>query len=704
MAATCVRPSPLTMFWCYCFYITTFLTLVHGDRVMNKIYVDIQGDMACFKRFNGTHEIGCTSGFYGNSGVIHVIQNQSDLQWVYDKGPHKPYVLAIPPQFHTPQVLKQAEDSGKVSGIVVMVEENFNPQVLGEFSGESHCPNSELDLYKASFPEYSGYCEKNPWNPDGTSFLFMSWNFPVFLVDNQTSIDYIKQYYEDFNKPDENGEPQPWPLLCMELNSNMFGTTNAEVCMRRSNLAGSQLHHVNFCDPLSDRNILATLNPMNASVELPEKSVTVVAARMDATSMFDNISPGANSAVSGLVTLLVAADALNRYKDAKVESSTKNILFVLFQGESWGYIGSSRMVWDMARGEFPFKYQENLSDQMSQINLTHIEHFIELNQVGEGMRATDSLLFLHTDPVSNSDPQISSETRKLLTLLQNSSSVANSSVTLEEVKPEIPLPPASFQSFLKKENISGIVITDHKEGFKNKFYQNIFDDYKNVKYEADGGASDRYHKHISHVASALATTLYTILTDEVKPITVNETLADTLLYCYMQNISCEMFKKFGEKISPSFFNEKPAKMYVSVGENNGLTYLTEKILAGLVGEKVDLDSDSCKVTSRYSVYQLFYSASIDNGTCFQSTVRGTVAQSPAFSIEGYDWQSGEYSTWTESGWQMTGLMIYLKPSVGEEVGLVCGGVVSLLLSLGVVYFMNSRADIIFGLPTPPAAC
>merc|ERR1712179_418628 len=49
------------------------LGIVKADRLKYKIYQDIQGDMACFKRFNGTHEVGCTSKFWGNVGVIHLV-------------------------------------------------------------------------------------------------------------------------------------------------------------------------------------------------------------------------------------------------------------------------------------------------------------------------------------------------------------------------------------------------------------------------------------------------------------------------------------------------------------------------------------------------------------------------------------------------------------------------------------------------------
>ncbi|MPC24299.1 Zinc finger protein 808 [Portunus trituberculatus] len=276
----------------------------NGDRVKHKIYQDIQGDMACFKRFNGTHEIGCTSKFYGNLGVVHVVASSEDLTWVFEHGPHQPYVLALYPEFMTVEVLQQADHSGKVSGIILMVEEDFDPatSLYSGFSGETPCPNEGLGMYTPSLnPEYAGYCQNKPWNTNGTSLLYMNWDFPIFLIDNQTSINHIIDCYKNFNEPDADGTARSWPLCYSELKSNMFGTTNTEVCMRRRYLA-PKLQPVNFCDPLSDFNIWGTLKPMNSSDVVPEKSVIIVATRMDATSMFDNISPGANSAVSGLVS------------------------------------------------------------------------------------------------------------------------------------------------------------------------------------------------------------------------------------------------------------------------------------------------------------------------------------------------------------------------------------------------------------------
>jgi len=66
---------------------------------------------------------------------------------------------------------------------------------------------------------------------------------------------------------------------------------------------------VRFCDPLGGNNIWSTLYP-RFKAEERNRSVVVVAARLDGTSMFDGLVPGAMSPVSGIVTLLMTAKIL----------------------------------------------------------------------------------------------------------------------------------------------------------------------------------------------------------------------------------------------------------------------------------------------------------------------------------------------------------------------------------------------------------
>lgn len=66
---------------------------------------------------------------------------------------------------------------------------------------------------------------------------------------------------------------------------------------------------VRHCDPLSGSNIWSTLYP-RFKAEERNRTVVVVAARLDGTSMFDGLVPGAMSPVSGIVTLLMTAKIL----------------------------------------------------------------------------------------------------------------------------------------------------------------------------------------------------------------------------------------------------------------------------------------------------------------------------------------------------------------------------------------------------------
>lgn len=48
-------------------------------------------------------------------------------------------------------------------------------------------------------------------------------------------------------------------------------------------------------------------------------------------------------------------------------------MFILFNGEAYDYIGSSRMVYDMKNGEFP--------NNIINFNQDHVGLFVELSQI-----------------------------------------------------------------------------------------------------------------------------------------------------------------------------------------------------------------------------------------------------------------------------------------------------------------------------------
>ena len=89
------------------------------------------------------------------------------------------------------------------------------------------------------------------------------------------------------------------------MDSFMYSAINSESCIRRGYMFN--FNTVQYCDPLGDRNIHWPLAPLNEN----NNSVIMVTSRLDASSLFYDIVPGAVNVVTGLVTFLATAYYLN---------------------------------------------------------------------------------------------------------------------------------------------------------------------------------------------------------------------------------------------------------------------------------------------------------------------------------------------------------------------------------------------------------
>ncbi|PNI19753.1 NCSTN isoform 11, partial [Pan troglodytes] len=192
------------------------------------------------------------------------------------------------------------------------------------------------------------------------------------------------------------------------------------------------------CDPLSDYNVWSMLKPINTTGTLKPDDRVVVAA-----------------------TRLAAAEALQKAPD--VTTLPRNVMFVFFQGETFDYIGSSRMVYDMEKGKFP-------------VQLENVDSFVELGQVA---LRTSLELWMHTDPVSQKNESVRNQVEDLLATLEKSGAGVPA-VILRRTNQSQPLPPSSLQRFLRARNISGVVLADHSGAFHNKYYQSIYDTAENI--------------------------------------------------------------------------------------------------------------------------------------------------------------------------------------------------------------------------------
>ncbi|KAL8588743.1 hypothetical protein ACOMHN_042085 [Nucella lapillus] len=690
---------------------------VTAKRTKEKMYIDILSKNGCFRLLNGTHQIGCSSGQEGNTGVVHYLQSDEDWNYVLKDGTTGPYVAVLNATKFTTANVERLAKSGRVTGIAVLNVYLDLAAMTDGFSVDKSCPNNGYGLYKGGSLQD---CSKVTWNPAGGGLFFHNLNIPIFSITSQKDADAIlNKCWKEFNQPATvDGAARPFPLCAMQLVSAMTAAGDSQTCMRRSNLV-TNLNPSIFCDPLGDSNIVATVKAVPSQQKRGEKSVIVVATRMDTMGMFFNQFPGGDTTVTGIVTLLATAGALWRgQQDIVQDPNSKDVMFTFLQGEAFDYIGSSRMVYEMQNGRFPVDFSDDDKEDVNlqRINLTHIAQFVELSQVG--MRQDENSLWLHVDPQVRNKTGVKTMLDKLTQL------GAGTNTTFRSPDPTHPLPPASLQRFLKEASADSpfpsFLVSDHRDSFTNKFYNSHLDLPAQIQadYPRDMKQSQRYDattvqsQRIAALATALARYLFWASTGgDPNPTQTAALQADIkdvnhMLYCFLHSPHCELFNF---TISPDNAealnkNVQPFPFFVTIsGLTNQVTYLTQRILAYFTGQLVPgVQREDCKAKGhdkRYTYLWMQGSLNVSRGertpVCFKTTALLSKAESPAFDIDGYDYESRQYSTWTESRWDVFKVRVFLLPSKQFQTVTLSVGVIMLIVSLVVVYWISAKADTLF---------
>ncbi|VEN39545.1 unnamed protein product [Callosobruchus maculatus] len=592
--------------------ILQILSRGHGERTKDKMYERITGARGCYRRLNATHQIADRDG---STGVIYYAENIEQLDFILHNGTAPPYIPVIPVKNLSIDVIKKLIDSGLVSGLMV----HANNDSLDYFTHDYQCPNplSSID----------GTCRKDSmWNPHGTALLFADIPFPIFYLEEEEEVWKIRDCFKKFN--DFHYEAQSdRPLCSLELKSFMYATIDTPTCKRRSSIM-TNLNPVKFCDPLGDSNIWASLYPLvegsrNETVPLRNYKYIVVSARMDTTSMFEK-TVGGNSPVTGIVTLLTVAKYLKGIlKQEDIHEAKLNVLFILFNGETYDYIGSQRLLYDMLKGDFPVKGLDETNSILPIIRPDDIELFIELSQLGNNRDE----LYMH--------------------YLQNRTEILNFYSKLHnysEKMRDVPhsLPPASLHTFMKMlPSFPGLVISDHETSYTNHFYNSIFDDMHNIGFEYYPNATeqdireDSLQYFIANVSEIVGKSVYETITGKKYSgkQTADVVLVNELFQCYLEDPNCKVHKATQKGKLPKV----PVSLYVGVDHvANYATTLTSLTLGWLTADDVGESDINCSNHPRnyaFKYYNMSKSIQELNTTrCYKITMNTTDAISPAFII------------------------------------------------------------------------
>ncbi|XVE90848.1 hypothetical protein DITRI_Ditri20bG0109100 [Diplodiscus trichospermus] len=616
--------------------------------LQKSMYMVVEG-YPCVRLVNLSGEIGCSNP--GRDKVVAPI-----IKYKNTKELAQPYTILLSMDDVEGFFSRISNDSSfarNVRGVLVESEVEIQHKLKG-FSPALKFPQAEFAPYHNTTYE---------WNPIGSGIMWKSYNFPVFLL-SESSTSTLQEVAMKNEKTDNTYTTNVAEFDAV-MQTTKVGTHDSESCLKEET-----------CLPLGGYSVWSALPPINSSSSNQSKPIILTVASMDAASFFRDKSPGADSLISGMISLLAAVDALSHVDG--LEDLNRQLVFLVFTGEAWGYLGSRRFLLEL----------DQQSDAVHGLNSTLIHLVMEIGSTGRGLSQGNKTFFAHTEVSSAAN-----EALDALKLAQES--LKSEGVRISAATSSNPgIPPSSLMAFLRKNSsTSGIVLEDFDAIFSNKFYHSHLDDSANINSSA-----------IVAAASLVARALYVLASDNkdltspaLSGINANATLVEELISCMLDcnpGLSCDLVKSY---ISSS--NRCP-NHYVGVvlGEPSPTPYPSQvddisRFVWNFLADRTSTPKGSTSVCSQDCGKKggVCIRAETDGkGVCVISTTRYVPAYSTRLKFDSGTWQVLPPNSsdpmgmldpvWTESNWNTIGLRVYTIQDAASDRLVLLGGITVTALS------------------------
>lgn len=630
-----------------------FLTIaysVNGERnslesvpdLEKAMYVNVEG-YPCVRLLNLSSEIGCSNP--AHEKVVAPILRLKDS---HDQLPYSSALLVPLKEMQSffRRVSQDPHFAQSVAG--VLVESAGSQKMMPEFSPVEKFP-------QAGFAPYRNLSYE--WNPAGSGIMWNHHNFPVFLLSDESTS--FMQEIIDKNENRKNGYHRDVAEFDLVMQTTKAGNHDSESCLKERT-----------CLPLGGYSVWSSLPPINIS-SVNHKPIVLVLASQDSASFFRDQSLGADSPLSGLIALLAAVDALSYV--GGLDELKKQLVFVDFTGEAWGYLGSRRFLLELDLG----------ADAINGLNSTMIEQVVEIGSVGKGLGQDVTTFYAHAEGNS-------SVTKEILSAFQTASDSLNSdNVKVRRADASNPgVPPSSLMSFIRKNSsISGVVLEEFDTSFTNKLYHSHLDNPSNINPSS-----------IAAAAALVARALYVLASGdsalnlmELNSIKVNVSLVQELVGCLLTcdpGLSCGIIRSF---ISPT---GACASHYVGVfidspAETQSPQYAddTSRFVWNFLADRTSIPKKNLTPCGGgCSSGEVCVGAETEGGgRCVVSTTRYVPAYSTRLKFENDLWHvmpandsdpmGSVDPIWTESYWNTIGLRVYTVQSSTYDRLVLIGGVI-----------------------------
>lgn len=601
-------------------------TLESVPDLVKAMYLNVES-FPCVRLLNLSGEIGCS-----NPGSEKVIAPIVRLRKGSDQLVQPSTILLSLDQMSDffLRVSNDPELHQKVAG--VLVESNGVNNDLQELSPDRKFPQDD-------FAPYSNH--SHDWNPAGSGIMWNKYNFPVFLLSEEST--NTLQKISEKNEKTGNGYKANVAEFDLVMQTTKAQTHDSASCLKEQS-----------CLPLGGHSVWTSLPPLkNGSTEHPKPLILAIASQ-DSASFFRDRSLGSDSPISGLIALLTAVDALSHIHG--LSKLKKQLVFAVFNGEAWGYLGSRKFLQELDEG----------AASVNGINSLMIDQVLEIGSVGKAILEEYPSFYVHAE----GNPSASKE---ILDALQSASkSLGSDNVKVKQAASSNPgVPPSSLMSFIgKNTSTSGVVLEDFDSHFSNRFYHSYLDNPVNINSSS-----------IAAAAALVARSLYILASDDsvvdlitLNTIKVNVSLVEELIGCLLTcnpGLSCDLVKRF---ISPSnpcpshyvgvFLDDPSGTQFPSYAED------TSRFVWNFLADRTNSAGNKSSCTGKCGDEgEVCVGAEVEGGgRCVVSTTRYVPAYSTRVKFEDNAWHvlpanssdpmGAADPVWTESFWNTIGLRVY----------------------------------------------
>ncbi|XP_073149434.1 nicastrin isoform X2 [Henckelia pumila] len=612
-----------------------------------SMYTQIDG-YPCVRLLNISGAIGCSNPGRGKV-VAPIVQFKNANMLVRSTA-----ILVSADEFESllSRVSKDPNFSRNVAGVLVEASTQVQNGLKGN-SPDVKFPQAEFAPYKSNNFE---------WNPTGSGIMWKAFNFPVFLL-SETSTPIVQEAVltNDKRKTSYTEDVVEFDLI---MDTTKSGSLDSDACLRDG-----------ACLPLGGYSVWSALPPISISSSPKTKPLVLTVTSMDSSSFFRDRSLGADSPISGLITLLAAVDALSCIQ--KLDELDKQLVFVVLTGEAWGYLGSRR---------FLLEYDQH-ADAINGLDMAMVETIMEIGSVGKSFSQGVKTLFAHTSG------DTSSVHGTLDALQRAQDSLKSDGIVVKRASSSNPgVPPSSLMTFLRKNHqTSGLVLEDFDSAFSNKFYHSHLDDISNVNSSA-----------IVAAAALVARTLYIASGGNndsvINSININASMVEELLSCLLKcepGLSCDLVKHYISPSStcPSHYvgvilgepSSAPNPVYVGDVSRFVWNFLADK--TAIPSKNM---SSACPKDCNDAGELCIKTETDGKGVCVISTTRYVPAYSTRLKYESGGWTLLPYNSsdntsmedpvWTESNWETIGIRVYSVQDATYDYLILALGIVITLLA------------------------